>query len=507
MQCQIETKMLKTLHGKLSLVLLFLLILSGLILVPLLFRTTRAYNEEVSQNLNRELATDLAKHLGAQGLLKEEFPNDERLRTAAGKEISSLMTLNRDIEIYILDTKGHILSASLAPNDVKRQNIDLRPIQNFILGTALPIYGPDPRQHSGSKVFSAARILPQAGSLNGYIYIILGGQNYDAQAAMLHSSYALRVGTWSIGGVLGVTFLAAFIMFAGLTRRLRRLTHEVEAFGAQTMTPSDNALPTARHDEIKALETVFARMAGRIGAQVRTLEEVDARRREAVSNVSHDLRTPLAALQGYLETLLMKAGQLPREEEKQYLTTALKHAERLGKLISALFELAKLDSREMQPQREPFSLAELAQDVVQHFSLAAQNKNLQLKMQCAETLPFVYADIALVERALSNLIENALRHTPPDGRITIGLQPQNQQVLVTVQDNGAGIAPEDLPHIFERTYRTHDGARNHSDDTGSGLGLAIAKRIIELHDGQIAAKSTLGQGATFSFTLPLVANE
>ena len=496
--------MLKTLHGKLSLVLLLLLALSGVILIPLLNFTTRAYNEEVSQNLNRELATDLAKHLGAQGLLKEEFPNDERLRKAAGAEISALMTLNPDIEIYILDTKGHILSASMAPSEVKRHDIDLRPLQNFIMGATLPIYGPDPRQRSGNKVFSAARILPQAGTLNGYIYIILGGQNYDTQAAMLHNSYALRVGAWSIGGVLAVTFVAAFIVFAWLTRRLHRLTLAMETFGAQAMPAPDNSPTSQRHDEISTLETVFTSMAARIGAQVRTLEEIDTRRREAVSNVSHDLRTPLAALQGYLETLLMKAGQLPREEEKQYLATALKHAERLGKLISALFELAKLDSREMQPQLEPFALAELVQDVVQHFSLLAQNKNLQLQTHCPETLPFVRADIALIERALGNLIENALRHTPSDGQITIGLQRRNDHVLVTVQDSGEGIAEADLPHIFERTYRAHDGARNYNDDTGSGLGLAIAKRIVELHGGQIAAHSVFGHGATFSFTLPLV---
>ena len=498
--------MLKTLHGKLSFVMLLLLILSGVILIPLLNFTTRAYNEEVNQNLNRELATDLAKHLGAQGLLKEEFPNDERLRKAASSEISSLMTLNPDIEIYILDTKGHILSASWAPSDVKRQNVDLRPIQSFILGAALPIYGSDPRQPSGNKVFSAARILPQAGTLNGYIYIILGGQNYDTQAAMLHNSYALRVGAWSIGGVLAIAFITAFILFAFLTRRLHRLTVAVETFGAQAMPAQDNPPIPVRHDEISTLETVFTRMAARIGAQVRTLEESDTRRREAVSNVSHDLRTPLAALQGYLETLLMKAGQLPREEEQQYLATALKHAERLGKLISALFELAKLDSREMQPQLESFSLAELVQDVVQHFSLSAQKKNLQLKMHFSEKLPFVRADIALIERALSNLIENALRHTPNGGHVEISLQRQNQHILVQVKDSGEGIAPEDLPHIFERTYRAHNGARAHNGDSGSGLGLAIAKRIVELHGGQIEAQSVSGQGATFSFTLPLVSD-
>ncbi len=156
--------------------------------------------------------------------------------------------------------------------------------------------------------------------------------------------------------ILAFAALAGALSFRLLTRRLRRLTHSVEEFGIRHLAlPASNpaavsasgAAPTGvapTGDEIERLERVFGQMSGRLEAQVAALRDIDTQRREAVSNVSHDLRTPLAALQGYLETLLMKEGQLSPEEQRNYISTALKHSERLGKLIAALFELAKLDS-------------------------------------------------------------------------------------------------------------------------------------------------------------------
>jgi len=507
--------MLRSLHTRLSLVLLILLALAGALLLPLLLNTTRLYNAEVSQHLNRDLASRLARHLSEKGLLPARFQSDARAREAAGKEISYLMTLNPDIEIYVLDSQGAILASSIkAP--VPGQSVRLDAVWRFLGGVGpLPIRGDDPRQAGGSKVFSAARIPSGPNRLSGFIYIILGGQQYEAVAQSIRSSYALRAGALSGAGVLGVTFLCAAALFGLLTRRLRLLATRVETFGAFGASGASRAgaqrqsapRPSrGRGDEIAALEDVFEVMSGRIGAQVQTLEDSDTRRREAVSNVSHDLRTPLAALQGYLETLLMKEGRLNQEEQRKYLMIALKHAERLGKLIASLFELAKLDSREMAPAWEEFSLAELVQDVAQQFQLAAANKGIELRAVGGEKMPFVRADIALVERILENLLENALRHTPHGGLVEVALQQQAGRVLVQVRDNGEGIAQEDLPHIFERSYRAKNAARStEASDTGAGLGLAIAGRIAELHGGKLEVHSEAGQGATFGFSLPLAA--
>ena len=504
--------MLRTLHGKLSLILLALLCLLGVGCIVLTLFTTRVYNEETNQNLNRNLATDLARHLREQNLLTEKFETDPVTKKRGWAEITRLMVLNPDIDIYVLDERGQILGYSAKPGKVISKTVSLAPIQKFLSREKeLPIRGDDPSHPEHRKVFSAAR-LPLAGStpgtnrnvkaLRGYVYIILGGDEYQMSAARLASSYILRLSAWSVLGVLLATFLAAALLFSFLTRRLRRLANAMENFQRHLPNGERDESQAAR-DEIERLENSFAALSSRIGAQVEKLEHVDSHRREAVSNVSHDLRTPLAALQAYLETLLMKEGRLQPAEQREYLTAALAHCERLSRLITSLFELAKLDSHEMQPSLEDFSLGELVQDVVQQFHLPAEKKGVSFEAQCSENLPFVRADIGLVERLLENLIENALRHTPAGGTVTLSLQRADNRVAVQVRDDGEGIAPDDLPHIFERSYRAQNG-RDETKETGSaGLGLAIAKRIAELHDSQLQVESDLGKGATFSFALPL----
>ena len=485
----------------------------GLGCIFLTLFTTRVYNEETNQNLNHDLAADLALHLRDQNLLTDKLQSDPATKQRGWSEISRLMVLNPDIDIYVLDERGTILGYSAKPGKVVSKSVSLAPIQAFLSHQKpLPIRGDDPCHPGQDKVFSAAR-LPLAGStpsksgaqnasaLRGYMYIILGGDEHETAAAMT-SSYILRLSLWATLGVLLATFLAAALLFSFLTRRLRRLANAMESF--QHHLPNGTLVEkhTAR-DEIERLENSFAELSSRISTQVEKLEVADTHRREAVSNVSHDLRTPLAALQAYLETLLMKEGRLQPDEQREYLTAALSHCERLGKLIASLFELAKLDSHEMQPALEDFSLGELVQDVVQQFHLPAEKKGVRFEAQCAAGLPFVCGDIGLVERLLENLIENALRHTSPGGMVTLVLQRTNNHVVVQVRDDGEGISEKDLPHIFERSYR----AQNQRDETATsdsaGLGLAISKRIAELHGSSLRVESTIGKGATFSFDLPL----
>jgi signal transduction histidine kinase len=231
---------------------------------------------------------------------------------------------------------------------------------------------------------------------------------------------------------------------------------------------------------------------------MRALEDKDTLRRELVANVSHDLRTPLATLHGYLETLSLKEGSLSPGDRVRYLEAALRHSERLGRLIDELFELAKMDAGEVRPHAEAFSLGELVQDVVQEFRLRASERGVVLEVEPTADLPFVEADIGMMERVLENLIENALRHTPENGRVTVRLDAEGSLVQVEVEDTGCGIAPEELPRIFDRFYRV---GPNGSDASGSGLGLAITRRILELHERPIEARSAPGQGTTFTFGL------
>lgn len=233
------------------------------------------------------------------------------------------------------------------------------------------------------------------------------------------------------------------------------------------------------------------------------LEEENAYlRRELIANVSHDLRTPLAALRGYLDMLLLKGEALPTETRRSYLEIAARQTDHLGTLISELFELAKLDFKGYQINPEPVHLGELAQDLMQRFQLIAAKKDISLRADIDPEVDYVRADIGLIERALDNLLENALKHTRPGGRVSLAVQRHRQWVVAQISDSGSGISEDALPHIFERFYQA-DRSRT-IDASSAGLGLAIVKRILELHHSEIRVASSASAGTTFSFALPIL---
>lgn len=485
---------MRTLYSKLVLALLLLFLVLGVMFVGITLLATEMYQMEVSQKLNRELA----QHVVAEYALLQ----DQRVNKAALRDVfHMLMVINPSIEVYLLDPQGRILAHSLAPDKVRRERVDLAPISAFLHGgTNLPIPGSDPRSQQVQKAFSVAPIITRE-RLQGYLYVILGGEAHDTIAGKLRGSFILSLSAWAVLVCLLFALAAGAIIFAQLTRRLRRLTKAMDSFQESDFSQSASlefaaGLP---RDEIDRLGATFNRMAGLISTQVQRLKHNDTLRRELVANVSHDLRTPLASLQGYLETLLIKQAALSEDEKRSYLTTAVRHSKHLGKLIGDLFELAKLDARDTLPQRESLSLSELVQDVILKFQLQAKQKNVAISADIGQNIPFIQADIGLVERALDNLIENALRYTPAGGTIRIVLTPESGRIRVQISDSGSGIPLEELPYIFDRFYRRQ---RNSREDSGAGLGLAITKRIIDLHGGSIEVHSQPQAGTVFSIYLP-----
>jgi signal transduction histidine kinase len=248
-------------------------------------------------------------------------------------------------------------------------------------------------------------------------------------------------------------------------------------------------------------------MQQRIAQQLRHLQDNDQLRRELVSNISHDLHTPLANVQGYVETLLLAGDRLDAAARRQHLETALRHLRRLHRRIADLFELSKLDAGGVAPRLEPFRLGELLQDVVQDGQLAARERGVVLSLAAgAELQASVLADIGLIERVLQNLVDNALAHTPRGGAVTLAVEREGPGALrVAVIDTGSGIAREHLAHIFERYWRADDTPDSPGHGAGAGLGLAIVKRILDLHDSLVCVDSDPARGTRFAFTLPQAA--
>lgn len=496
--------MFTTLYGKLASVLIGLFCLLGAGGVLLTVYTTQLHFQEVNQKLNQTLAERIVSE---KLLIQEGLVNEEAIKDV----FHMLMVINPSIEVYLLDAQGTILTFSAPPSKVKRHGIALDPLKRFLSGTEdLPILGDDPRDLNQQKIFSAFPIESLSGSIQGYLYVILGGEEFDSVAQVLEGSYILRLSMWAVLATVLFALVTGLFTLRILTHRLRALAVTMESFKRSDFSKQSaviyrsplQPMHSQPRDEIDELDAIFSQMVDRIHTQVTQLNQTDQLRRELVANVSHDLRTPLTSLQGYLETLLLKEGTLSPQEQRNYLEIAMKHSKRLSKLIAELFELAKLNSQEIMPQVEPFSLSELVQDVVQKLTFVAAKKQVNLQTDIREDLPFVSADIGLIERVLENLIVNAVRHTPERGVVVVALSLRKGTLVTQVTDTGCGIPPEDLPYIFDRYYRVGNNEQGRA--TGAGLGLAISKRILELHGSSIEAHSILNSGTTFTFHLSTV---
>ena len=250
--------------------------------------------------------------------------------------------------------------------------------------------------------------------------------------------------------------------------------------------------------ELNEFSDSFNEMADTIVQNMQDLKTMDNLRRELVANVSHDLRTPLATIHGYSETILMKSETMTEEERKVHLTTILNSTERLKKLVEELFELSKLEARETKPKLEAFQLSELAQDIRHKNLILAESKNINLTLDSPQDLPLAFADIAMIERVFQNLIDNAIKFTPENGSIVIQLKKDNDCIKVKVSDSGIGISQEEIAQIYDRFNQGSE-----KKTKGLGLGLAIVKKILEVHEVEISTTSARNKGTTFSFDIPV----
>ena len=229
------------------------------------------------------------------------------------------------------------------------------------------------------------------------------------------------------------------------------------------------------------------------------IRRLDTTRREFVSNASHELRTPLAGIRASAETLERGALKEPRAGKK-FLQLISEDVDRMEKLIEEMLELSRLESGESKLNLVHASPKDLAETALKRFAVIASESSLDLLSTVPVDLPLVMADVAKIELVFSNLINNAIKWTPRGGTITISSWEDNGYVWFNVADTGDGIAPEHMPHIFERFFKT-DASRAH---TGAGLGLSIVRHIIESHNGSISATSVFGEGSKFGFTVPII---
>ena len=457
-------------------------------------------NGKHEQELIQRLSSGLAAHIAENSeLMKPGGLNQDAVKDLFDK----LMAVNPSVEVYLLGLDGRIEAQAAPPGHLKRDRVNLEPIRQLLSGAPLPILGDDPRNLSAAKVFSAAP-LRMGGRDAGYVYVVLQGEDYDALAANVAADNVLRSTLWSIGLVALLGLLAGLAAFSLITRPLRELTAAVKRFETAGIDSLESDAPRLARlsqgsDEIAQLGQAFTQMTRRIAEQWRELTLQDQQRRELFANISHDLRTPLTALHGYLETLLLKAGTLDEAERRRYLKIALDQSHKVSRLAQEVFELARLEYGVVKPDKENFALADLVQDVFQKFELAAEARHQRLKPDIAPGLPLVSADLGMIERVLTNLLDNAIRHTPTGGEIVVQLRAENTGVAVQVSDTGAGIPGEMKKSLFMRPVFMSDSRTDGS--SSGGLGLVIVKRILQLHGSDIQLVPLPEKGVVLRFQL------
>jgi signal transduction histidine kinase len=256
------------------------------------------------------------------------------------------------------------------------------------------------------------------------------------------------------------------------------------------------------HDEVALLADDFNRMAQALEQAAEREREMEQARRDLIAAVSHDLRTPLASTRALIEALADGVAA-DQQTESRYLSSASRELEHLSRLVDDLFELARIDAGLLELTLEAASLHDLISDTISSFQPQAEQKGVRLAGEVVGDVDPVLANPPRLQRILHNLVSNALRHTPADGAVTLRASRAGEGVRVEVSDTGEGIAAEDLPRVFERSFRAERSRTRpeKNDAPGAGLGLAIAHGLVEAHGGTMDVESDLGRGSRFHFTL------
>ncbi len=483
----VTEKIKNTLYWKIAGVFFIILAILAITYFLITINTSKKYFDETTQQLNRNVAEHMLKEVSPfkNGVVDEE---------ALGKIMHSMMAVNPNLEVYVLNPQGRILSFVVLDKDVKLNYVSIAPIKEFLAGEAKGIiYGDQPRLPGEETIFSAAEII-ENNRLLGYVYLTLNSEKNQKITDTLQGSYMLKIGikyfTISFIAAVLISLMLLWVLIKNLTKIIV-MTKEFQE-GAL-----DSRIDVVGNNEIARMSVAINNMADTIVSNIERLKEVDHLRRELIANISHDLRTPVSIIQGYAETLVIKSDLITKEKQDEYLSIIIKTSEKLKVLMADLFELSKLEAKQIKPQKQQFQIFDLLQDMSKGFKLLANENDIKLNTFYDQNLPMVYADLAMMERVIQNLVENAIRYTPEQGEINVFLKRRNEKVEISITNTGNGIANDDIPKIFNRYYKSN----NHKNNNSTGLGLAIVKNILVLHDTDIQVKSEQDKLTTFSFVL------
>jgi signal transduction histidine kinase len=473
-------------------------LLTAIVLTAVMHMSVRSYYTEVVYTQGLAF---IDRVIEMHPDLWEDYVRDPE---AFSDKLAAYTVFSPNTGMYLLDPQGRVLASS---GDQKPfwsdWRVDLQAVRaSMAHDPSMPIMGADP-DRQGKSCIVAARPLTRDGKELGWLYVAARAADIGTQTPELLKSYAIKTAVKVALLTLAIGVALTVSMIALLTRPLTALTRVAERVrsGGFSAPLCETEFPFRdRNDEVGRLSRTFRDTLERLKLEMDRVTQTDAQRREMVANVSHDLRTPLTALIGQLETIRMKDDTLDREARERFVDSAINNAQQLRRLTDALNELAKLDNPELRIEREPIALGELADDLAQRYGSRAEESGVSLRVTYPDGLPLARVDAGLIERAIGNLLDNAIRVTPGGGTIELRVVRDSDGLRVEVADTGPGVPPEDQSRVFQRFYQ---GSKHREQRGSSGLGLAIVKRVAELHGGRVGLDSApTSRGATFWMLLP-----
>ncbi|MBQ2697044.1 MAG: HAMP domain-containing histidine kinase, partial [Clostridia bacterium] len=395
-------------------------------------------------------------------------------------ESMALLADTVDCSILLVDSKGRVLSVS---GELPAPVAETLPSEVLAL-----VARPGGFRGQLQGLFPAieeAAAMTVSVSRGDITVLATGGR--AAVEGMMQSLMSLF--TTAAYGILALALTAIYFSIHRMARPLKSMSYAARRFGQGNF---DVRVQVNGDDEMAELAMAFNNMAD-------SLDKTEQMRSSFIANVSHDLKTPMTTISGFVDGIL--DGTIPQELQSHYLQLVSDETRRLSRLVNTLMDLAKFESDEVELKIGPFDLCETVRQVLISFEHSIGDKRLSLDLSLSDEAITARGDPDAIHRVLYNIIDNAIKFTPPEGMLTVTVEKKERQALCSVCNSGDGVPEEDLPHLFSRFYKS-DKSRS-LDRRGSGLGLYIAKTIIDRHGGTIYAESEQGKSCTLSFSLPL----
>ncbi|MBM3524850.1 MAG: HAMP domain-containing histidine kinase, partial [Alphaproteobacteria bacterium] len=398
------------------------------------------------------------------------------------------------------DADGKVAAYIGEPGMVRQHQVALEPVRRFLAGETLPILGTDPMDSGMERIFSAAMFPPLAGAGRppGYLYVVLDSRDRERVADETSRHRLWQGAAAAAAAGLAITLLLGGFAVRRITRPLQSLAERMNSHRLERCAASPRSV--GRIDEVGALDAAFDAMTRRLAAQAAEAARQASVHREIIAGVAHDLRTPLTALHGQLEALA-EDGSTRGTPRAASLGAALKQSERVRRLSQQLFELAALQTSAQVPHRERFRLDELVTDAVRKFDRPGRVATVSLDGPAPGRIE-VSGDPQLVERALDNLIDNALRHAGSAAPVRVSLAREVDEAWIVVADAGSGL-PADLQERLTEGAALSDRPARRARGGIGGIGLAIVQRVAALHGGRLQPLPAPEGGSRLCLALPI----